>query len=215
MVRVLSIDVGIRNLAFCEFELISTTTPHTSRILRWEVVDVIDKVKPSFDELSDALLRVLDDRFCGSDDTIHHVIIENQPVTMNPKIKSIAIMIYTFFRSVNMYTGTAPCVRFISAQRKLHTLRHLPHDMILAPSAKLPYAEKKRLAQVLCRHYLDTVMCDATRDRWSPVLAAAKKKDDLCDSFLQGVAFMERELTWMSWSSSSTTTTSHLPAAVS
>lgn len=194
MVHVLSIDVGIRNLAFCEFDL----APLACRIVRWEVVDVIDKAKSTFDELSDALIRVLDDRFCGCEDVIDHVIIENQPVTMNPKIKSIAVMIYTFFRCMNLCTGNAPCVRFISAQRKLHTLRHVPDDICLAPSASMPYAEKKRLAQVLCRHYLDTVMDISTRDQWSPILNGAKKKDDLCDSFLQGVAFMERELGWIS-----------------
>lgn len=193
MVRVLSFDVGVRNLAYCEFEL--EVSASESRIVRWDVIDVISKKNPSFEDLSDALLGVLNDLFYMHDDhevVFDHVIIENQPVTMNPKIKSVAVMIFTFFRCIHMYTGTAPQVKFISAQRKLHALIHRPEGLTLAPSASLAYAEKKRLALRMCEHYLRVVMGDESS---LAVLTGRKgKKDDMCDCFLQGVSFMEKEL---------------------
>jgi hypothetical protein len=160
----LSFDVGIRNLAYCVVNADGT-------IDEWNVIDL---GTGSFEERSVVLVNVLYERF--GERTLDMVIIENQPVMKNPIMKSVQMIIYSFFlvaREVGMQTiGN---VRLVAASGKNRLC-----DQILGGKGK-GYRETKARAIDATRKLL----VDST---WLEYFEKHKKKDDLADAFLQARA---------------------------
>ena len=205
--RLLSFDVGLRHLAFCDITVGTGDDPAAgATVHRWEVVDVTGpratKKKAGIDETTEALLLALDARFSeAGGPTYDVVLIENQPACKNPMMKSVQMVLYTYFQVMRLYAGNVGAVRLVSATRKL-SMRHVPAVIspadapvistapALAPTQAAAYRERKLAAVRLCRHYLDEVMHDAAS---TAQLSASRKKDDLCDCMLQALWFAERK----------------------
>lgn len=185
----MSIDVGIRHLAFVELTVKIGDGVSSVILERWEVVDVLrgrEVKKVSFEDTIQCVLEFLDDTFIESD----IVLIENQPCMKNPRLKSIQMVIYTYFRTMNMCKANFPSVRLVTASVKLQGLTNAPLGLIPARASSMTYAAKKKASVVACEHYLRNVIhdeCNACKFSQSKV-----KKDDLADCMLQAMAYIEK-----------------------
>lgn len=193
----ISFDVGLRNLAFVQMTVDRDGTPQEriagALIERWEVVDVLsgrEVKRVPFDEAMLCVLECLDEAFMETNTEADLVLIENQPCTMNPRLKSVQMVIYTYFRTLHLHTSRYPDVRLLPASGKLQGLRQAPEGLIPAKASTMGYAAKKKVSIIACEHYLRSVINDPGRA--DLFLASKTKRDDLADCMLQAVAFIER-----------------------
>lgn len=167
MRSILSFDVGIRNLAYCH--IVSGT------ILDWGILDVHGK---DLGEMAKAIVNTLDEKFAGIE--FDQVLIENQPVMKNPTMKSVQMLIYSYF-VVCREVGMTPIgdVRLIAASRKNKLCdAHLGQD----PEGRTYKKNKDRAIATTRKLLVDQPT------QWNNFFEAHKKRDDLADAFLQGRA---------------------------
>jgi hypothetical protein len=174
--RYLSIDIGIKNFAYCV--LLHDDDKKTS-IESWGVVNVAPKdiAKPTFHETARELVKHLKEMFT---DTFDCVLIENQPVQKNPVMKSIQIIVYTYFLTSGIHD-----IRFVSACNKLK-LKSQPEGIDEMCTSKVKYTRNKQKSVILCRHYL---MDDAVN---LAKFEQNKKSPDMADAYCQGMYVLER-----------------------
>jgi hypothetical protein len=192
----LSFDIGIQNLAYCEVGM------RTGAIGRWGILNLTDasaKKKPSLDELCQRLLEVLAETF--SDTRYACVLLENQPVFKNPIMKSIQIMVYTFFQMLKLLHGSVEDVRLVSARNKLQGIEEWGGPSAHADPAfcaaleRLPaqgYQRNKKSAILYTQHFLDHLVPNGNDPAVRRVFTEARKKDDLADAFLQAWSTLTR-----------------------
>jgi hypothetical protein len=106
---------------------------------------------------------------------IDYVVIENQISPIANRMKTIQGMIAQYFIMSQNGVGS---IQFVSASNKLK-------DCDVA--AKKTYADRKKLGISLC---LDTISTHPNYQDKVQYFKSHKKKDDLSDSFLQGVWFI-------------------------
>lgn len=218
--RLLSFDVGVRHLAYAELE-VGAGAGAGYRLLGWGVLDAAEGhegavARMGLDALTAGLLGALDAQFLRPDAPRYDVVlIENQPAHKNPLMKSVQMVLYTYFNVLRMYVGCVGAVRLVSATRKL-CMRHMPPpEAAAAPggasgaappehetkagrgggrkgaasaSAGAAYRARKLEGVRICAHYLEHVLRDAPR---LEQLRASRKRDDLCDALLQALWYAE------------------------
>jgi len=186
--KLLSFDIGIHNLAYCCIE--SDTTTKEMSIVKWEVID-LREYGPSKDFMSTAstLVDLLHEMFYCNDEQYDYVLIENQPVQKNPTMKSIQMIVFTFFMMLKYHQNPSMQIKFQSASNKLK-VNNKPSDLDICASTK--YAKNKKMSIAIANHYLENVLTN-NRDMHT-LFKSHKKRDDLADSMLQAVYFVENNL---------------------
>ena len=165
---VLSIDVGIKNLAVCVLD-------GPDKITFWEVFD-IGGAKDTTRHLRN-MAKILDENTELADiNFIKTVLIEKQP-SFNPRMRVIASALHMYF----VMKGFRD-IRSYSAKYKLQLCKS---TSCYDDSTK--YAKNKKTAIDTTKYCLATnPSMNAT---WGEKFNKAKKKDDFADSFLQGCSF--------------------------
>ena len=173
---ILSIDVGIKNLSYCAFLVcenkISVTDWQNIQVTKGGIKSI------SLQCLTEQILSSLEEHFDDAS-RFDYVIIENQPMLKNGLMKTVSVMIYTFFNMLKMHHGNIKDIRFVSAMNKLKGTN-------LAQST---YKERKKSSIELCKIYIDEY-CPQYGD-W---FIKQSKKDDYADCLNQGVAFLKNTL---------------------
>jgi hypothetical protein len=174
--KILSLDVGIKNLSFCYIN-------DNLEIIDWQNVSIIESnVKNTkIDEITLLLLERLQELF-DNDYEADVVLIENQPTLINGLMKTISVIIYTYFNLLKLQFGNIKQVRFISATNKLKCKKISELDM----PKKTSYKDRKLYSIKLTTLYLQEI--SPNKLEW---LKSNKKIDDLCDSFLQSIYYIE------------------------
>lgn len=174
--NILSFDIGIRNLAYCHIQYNSET--NQCEIQNWDIINLClesEKVKQiSLLQLCNRLVDALTEKCFDSDMTI---IIENQPVLTNPKMKSIQMMVFTFFVCI----GNKEIYLF-SPRHKFFAYDGPEIECTL----KSKYARRKKLGILYCEYFIKGI------SDYLDFFTLHKKKDDLSDCFLQALSFLKK-----------------------
>jgi Poxvirus A22 protein len=181
MTRILAFDVGIKNLSFC---LIDSSLSGTE-VLQWKNVSIVETDncnKMGVDELTEGMLVTLQEHF-DQNFAADVVLIENQPMHMNGLMKTLSVVIYTYFNMLKIQFGSVSQVKFISATNKLKCKKGTG-----SPATKT-YKDRKRCGRELARLYVKDSF-----EEWTGFFSAAHKEDDLADALLFCVYYAEHVL---------------------
>uniref|UniRef100_A0A6C0EHH5 Mitochondrial resolvase Ydc2 catalytic domain-containing protein n=1 Tax=viral metagenome TaxID=1070528 RepID=A0A6C0EHH5_9ZZZZ len=113
---------------------------------------------------------------------VDEVIIENQPALKNPTMKSIQMIVFTYFVEHGYNSGSFPIknIHLFSAKNKLK----LYDGPVVECTKKNPYDKRKYLSVEYTKYYIkDNV-------EKSLFFNSHSKKDDLADSFIQGYYYL-------------------------
>lgn len=121
---------------------------------------------------------------------IKHIIIENQPVKKNAQMKAIASAISDYYTLKGIYEKSSNLdlenVKFINASNKLKINNDNTIE-VLSGKKKDKYKLTKKLAETYTKQ-----MIKETQSEWYDYLLSFKKKDDLCDCYLQGIYYLNK-----------------------
>ena len=222
--KLISFDVGIKNLSFCCLEY----TNDKYNIYDWGIINIscedccdhiikggrkcdnsasvttnsgkklcnahrknkeykdlqfkrVPKVKNPILHIGDNIVkRLTEHNFLDVQD----VIIENQPALKNPTMKSVQMLLYSYFL-INGYcdkSSNIANIEMINARNKLKAYSGPKIDSPYPKEKKNVYKTNKYLAIEYCKH-----MITCEDKSFQELFNNSKKKDDLSDSFLQGV----------------------------
>jgi hypothetical protein len=217
--KVLSWDVGIYNLSYCILEKNEETKE--IKIIDWDIVNLVDneEMKKNRTLLFENIPRKLYEK--PQLLNVDIVVIENQPSLKNPQMKSIQMILYSYFLILGKIIGNKQetssyidKIDFCSASNKLKVydgpeikleekvskkkkiLEVIPdaENVIIAEPEKkkkgssIKYADKKRLAIEYAKYYVHK-----DNQNYVEFFDNHKKKDDLADSFLQGLYYIKNQ----------------------
>ena len=218
--KLLSFDVGIKNLAFCQLDT------SNKNILDWGIINIsidptcdhvhkgkccdktaqkivkstgtklctghtklkcykdlkmnnVKKIDNSLFHLGKNIVKLLDEKTHFLESEV--VIIENQPALKNPTMKSIQMMLFSYF----LMKDSIKEIQMINARNKLKAYEgpKIPCDI------KETYKRNKYLAI----KYTDIMIRENEKieEKYHKLYDTSKKKDDLSDSYLQGIYFID------------------------
>ena len=206
--KVLSWDVGIYNLSYCILEKNENEEP---KIIAWDIVNLVDNeaMKKDRNLLFQNIPRKLHE--IPELLNVDIVVIENQPSLKNPQMKSIQMILYSYFLILGKVIGSENSttyidkIEFCSASNKLKVydgptiileekkrnkkitvIDDIPDNNTVKKSSSVKYADKKRLAIEHAKYYLEQNL------DYKDFFNDNKKKDDLSDSFLQGLYYIKK-----------------------
>lgn len=163
---ILSIDVGIRNLAMCLIEA------GTTKVREWDVSGIPPQHE---DGVYPCMKRHLDARPWVLDATT--VLIEKQP-DKNRKMKSVENFLHAYFVIMG-------CKNTI-----IYDARHKIPDV--AGAGKALYRKRKQTSIDRCRALLEEP--GNVNAHWLDTFKQSKKKDDLADTVMQALSYINRRV---------------------
>ena len=162
---ILSIDVGIRNLAMCLLD-----EDQDNLVREWDVSGVPPEHK---DGVYVSLRKHLDARPWVL--TAKRILIEKQP-ERNKKMISVMHFLHAYF-----------IIKCPDAETILYDARHKIPDV--AGPGKAQYNKRKKVSIERCEAFI----CDGTTNaHWLDTFLKSKKKDDLADTVMQALSFVNR-----------------------
>lgn len=178
MPKITSFDVGIKNLAYCILNVDNydpdVLDPMVSDIRGWDVLTIPQG--SNVPSTCQNLISVLDQnpQLADSD----YMVIENQPVTKNPKMKTIQIVILSYYLIKQQLPGARlQQVFLLNSVHKLKVYNGPPVEV----TGKTAYTRRKKLAIQYTKYFL------RNSETWLTTLQKHRKKDDLSDSYLQAL----------------------------
>ena len=162
-------------------------------IIKWNIIPLLDKNEKCkgfpLDELTKRMYEQLNKEFYSYD--IDIVLLENQPVLKNPVMKSVQMILFSYFQYQKiMLNREIKLIKFINAGNKLKVGRNFNEINYNAEinAIKSKYTRNKKFAIL----YTDKILIDRLKDsKNNEYFNKHKKKDDLADAFLQAIYYID------------------------
>jgi hypothetical protein len=169
--------MGIKNLAYCILEV---QGKDNVCVKQWSRVNIGKDSKNIYD-LSSVLIDLLDDIVYTNVTDMENLtfLIENQPVFKAPTMKSLQMVIYTYAMMMRKNINPTVQVKFISASSKLKYIEQQKGIKI-----DKSYKDNKNASI----RYTEELIKD--NEFMMDIFKQEKKKDDLCDTYLQALYFL-------------------------
>lgn len=162
--KILSIDVGIRNLALC------LLNDDNNLIEQWDVSGIPPQHE---DGVYVSLRKHLDDRPWTLEADV--TLIEKQP-ERNKKMKAVENFLHAYFVIKNPTKETI-----------IYDARHKIPDV--AGPGRSQYLKRKKTSIQRCEEFIHD---GDTNAHWIPTFNSSKKKDDLADTVMQALSYTRR-----------------------
>lgn len=184
----LSFDVGIKNLAYCMLD-------EDCNILLWDVLDISG---PTYDKQCERLIMKLEKiRYDQLDESYDITVVIEKQMARNPKMRIISGQLQMYFALDKYYskqdTDEDPKTKIVkvvyySPKNKLRYYTKEENDRpIVSKTYKNPYDQRKHLAKEHC----DIIINRNQPQHFIDFYKSNPKRDDLADSFLQGLAYIK------------------------
>ena len=190
----ISFDIGIKNLALC----ISKKTDENLEIIDWRVITLADRKKDvnGLNNISEILFYELDNIVGSLEElklSINYVLIENQPSNLNGIMKSIQLLIFSYFSLLKHWDKLNMNVLLINASLKLQYHTFKPEPLIKIDSQRTKkeqkrdkYRNNKNDGIEITKYYIKD------NEILNNYFIKYKKKDDLADTLLQTVSYIKK-----------------------
>jgi len=146
--------------------------------------------KISLKDLSRNLYKQLEENNYFSN--FDYVIIENQPVLKNPTMKSIQMILYSYFsfKSLNIQSFKDLILMNASNKLKVYKGEVDKDEMDKINNLKSKYSRNKKISilhtKLILEHH------EFNKNNWIGFFDKNKKKDDLADSFLMILYYLKK-----------------------
>ena len=191
----ISFDIGVKNLALC----ILKQTDSLIKVIDWRVITLAEKKKDinGLNTISENLFYELDNIVGSIEELkyekIDYVLIENQPSNLNGIMKSIQLLIFSYFMLLKHWDKLNMNVLLINASLKLQYHTFKPEPLIKIDSQRTKkeqkrdkYRNNKNDGIEITKYYIkdNKILYD--------YFTKHKKKDDLADTLLQTISYIKK-----------------------
>jgi len=146
----------------------------------------VKKVKNPILEIGKNIVEKLDIKNNFLD--VHVVLIENQPALKNPTMKTIQMILYSYFLIHGVTNNLSPIdtIEMINARNKLKAYK----GPIIECEIKDKYKRTKYLGIKYCEYMIHEN--EKIKQEYRDLVEQSKKKDDLADAYLQGIYWLTK-----------------------
>ncbi len=188
-------DIGIKNLAYSVIKYDEKKSNY--KIIDWNIIDLRgsdDKekgkkcAKISLKDLSRSLYENLEEN--KNFKKFDYVIIENQPVLKNPTMKSIQMILYSYFAFKSLKLKEFKDLILMNAgnKMKVYTKEIESEKLEKINKLKSKYSRNKKLSIL----HTELILEENNNNDWNDFFKKNKKKDDLADAFLMCLYFLKK-----------------------
>jgi len=188
---ILSFDIGIKNLAYC---ILDKDEDNKLCIIKWDIIKLLEDNEKCkgfpLDELTKRLYKQLNSHFYSYN--ITKVLLENQPVLKNPVMKSVQMIVFSFFQyQAILLAREINTIKLVNASNKLKvgkTFTEINNNEDII-KIKSKYTRNKKFAI----EYTYKILEDRIENFETLIeyFKENKKRDDLADAFLQGMYYID------------------------
>lgn len=187
----ISFDIGIKNLALC----IINECESKVTIIDWRVISLAQSKKEvkGINEIAERLYVELDSIVGQLNDLgfskIDSVLIENQPSNLNGIMKTIQLLIFSYFNLLKHWDNIVSDVILVNASLKLQTHSIIPpsrQDTTIKYTKREKYVNNKKDSIEICKYYIKN------DEKLLGFFNSNKKLDDNADTFLQTISYIRK-----------------------
>tara|TARA_B100000214_G_C23777926_1_gene539915 strand:+ start:47 stop:730 length:684 start_codon:yes stop_codon:yes gene_type:complete len=119
---------------------------------------------------------------------VNTVLIENQPALKNPTMKSVQMILFSYFLINGVKDDTKPVenIEMINARNKLKAYKGEPIEC----NIKDKYKKTKFLGIEYCKNMIQENK--KIQEKYKDIFESSKKQDDLSDAYLQGIYWLTK-----------------------